>query len=218
MSVVEGLRKHYGEFLIDIPLMEIPDVGLSALIGPSGSGKTTLFRILLGLEECKPFSWHFGGQNLATLPIRERRLGVVFQNYELFPHMTVIQNVAFAAECRGRLPSEWKIDFEMMAQRLGILSLRDRNVGQLSGGEKQRVALIRALIGVPRFLFLDEPFSALDPQSREEARGLVRTLLLERNVPALIVTHDEVDLTLVTGKTFWIENGKLLEHRPGIRE
>lgn len=213
MSVIEGLRKEYGDFVIEVPRMEIPDQGISALVGPSGSGKTTLFRILLGLEGEIPFSWKFGADDLAKLPVQARRLGVVFQSYELFPHMTVFGNVQFAAECRGRAKSEWEADLGQIAVRLGMAKLIHRAVGNLSGGERQRVALMRALIGEPRFLLLDEPFSALDPQMRADARALVRSVLLDRQVPALLVTHDEGDLSLVTGKTFWIENGRILDRK-----
>lgn len=210
MSVIEGLRKDFGDFVVEVPHWEIPDNGLSALVGPSGSGKTTLFRILLGLEPAAKFRWLFGNEDLAALPVPERKLGIVFQNYELFPHMTVKENVAFAAECRRRAASDWTADFIDMSQRLGITKLQDKSVLQLSGGERQRVALVRALIGKPRFLFLDEPFSALDPNVRTEARLLVKELLQERQVPGLLVTHDEGDLHLVSGKTFWIENGRLV--------
>ena len=213
MSVVEGLRKEYGGFVIEIPRMEIPDQGVSALVGRSGSGKTTLFRILLGLEGDIQFSWKFGAEDLAKVPASARRLGVVFQNYELFPHLTVFGNVRFAAECRGRDRNEWESDFDQIAARLGMSKLIHREVGKLSGGERQRAALMRALIGQPRFLLLDEPFSALDPQLREEARALVKSVLLERQVPALLVTHDEGDLSLVNGKTFWIENGRILDRK-----
>src|ERR1044072_1169533 len=97
MSLVENLIKDYGDFKVDIPRWEIPDRGVTALWGPSGAGKTSVFRVLIGLEECPGLKWTFGGEDLATLPVPQRRLGVLFQSLELFPHMTAQENIEFAA-------------------------------------------------------------------------------------------------------------------------
>src|SRR5690606_35874023 len=105
MSLVEGLIRDYGDFKIEIPRWEIPDLGVTALWGPSGSGKTSVFRLLIGLEPCPTLAWTFAGEDLAKLSPPARRLGVVFQNLELFPHMTAEENVLFAARARG-IPSK----------------------------------------------------------------------------------------------------------------
>ena len=105
MSIVENLVKDYGSFYLEIPSWEILDQGVTVLWGPSGAGKTSVFRLLLGLEEIKtPFTWKFGDLDLAQLPVGERRLGVVFQSYEMFPHMSGFENIQFAAQCRKLEP------------------------------------------------------------------------------------------------------------------
>ena len=207
MSLISGLVKDYGDFKLNIPKWELPDQGVSALVGPSGSGKTTCFRLLLGLEDCQGLAWEFRGEDLCKVLVPERRLGVVFQTYDLFPHMTTEQNILFAARSRGVKEAEKKL-IELCDQ-LQIVSLQKKPVTQLSGGEQQRVALARALIGEPRFLFLDEPFSALDTDLKNDARKLVRRVIDEHNIPTLLITHDQDDVKYLASSVFQIHSGQL---------
>lgn len=207
MSVVENLIKDYGDFRISIPFWEIPDQGITALWGPSGSGKTSVFRLLIGLEPCPGLIWKFADLDLASLDPSERRLGVVFQNLELFPHMTAAENILFAAHARGVGAREARERMKDLAEELRITSILHRKALVLSGGEAQRVALARAVVGQPRFLFLDEPFSSLDAQMREEARTLVARVVKRLAIPTLLVTHDEADLKALADSVVKIKDG-----------
>ena len=188
--MVENLHVKYDNFEIYIPFWEFPDMGVTALWGESGSGKTSLLRVLVGLEPCPHLRWEFKGENLAKLRVEQRNLGVVFQSYELFPHMTARENILFAARARGVVRPE--IDRFIDALHLG--RVLHTKASQLSGGEKQRVALARALIGGPRALLLDEPFSCLDSSMREESRRLVRDVMKGLDIPTLLITHDLEDI------------------------
>lgn len=211
MSVVERLNKKYeGGFEIQIPRWEIRDEGVTALWGPSGSGKTSVFRLLLGLESCPGLQWRWGEEDLALVPTPQRKLGVVFQTLDLFPHMTARQNIFFPVKARSIAKNQAQARFEKLNQVLHLQSFLDRRAELLSGGEKQRVALSRALMSFPRMLFLDEPFSALDESLRAEARSYLKQLLNETRTPALLITHDERDLEVLAQKVTKIEKGRLL--------
>lgn len=211
MSLVEGLVRSYGDFTIDIPRWEIADSGVTALWGPSGAGKTTVFRILIGLETCPGLHWRFGDVDLASLPIPERRLGVVFQSLELFPHLSARENIWFAARARGLSGAAVEARFDRLVEDLRMSSFLARRASVLSGGEAQRVALARALIGEPRFLFLDEPFSSMDAELRGDARALVRRTLEHFGVPTLLITHDESDLRDLARDVVRIRDGRLVD-------
>jgi len=208
MSKISGIKYSVGDFHLNVDEWVVPEKGITGLIGVSGSGKSTLFRILMGLEPCKGFSWQQEGVDLATRPMGERRLGVVFQNYELFPHMTAFENVQFAAEARGLSKAEQASESTRLLKRLGLEAAQHRKARILSGGEKQRVALARALVARPRVLLLDEPFSALDQALRAEARKLVAELVSEFDVPAILITHDSMDLAEAKA-VFSLKNGKI---------
>ncbi len=209
MSLVENLRHDYGDFNLDIPAWEILDQGTTALCGPSGSGKTSIFRVLLGLEKCPSFSWTHKDEDLAKLKAPDRRLGVVFQSFDLFPHMSARENILFAARAR-KVPND-RTDKRLkeLIQVLDMNSFQDRPAALLSGGEKQRTALARAIIGEPRVLLLDEPFSALDPHLRSESRKWVLNLIKTENIPTLLVTHDREDVKALANKVSYIENGRI---------
>ena len=151
MSLIENLTRDYGDFKIEIPNWELADKGITVLWGPSGAGKTSVFRLLIGLEPCPRLKWNFQGMNLAEVPITKRRLGVVFQNYELFPHMSAKENILFAAEARNIENSEEKL--KDLVNSLQLQDCINTKSSKLSGGEQQRTALARALIGEPRFYF-----------------------------------------------------------------
>lgn len=208
MSLVKNLRADYGDFHIDIPSWEILDNGVTALWGPSGAGKTSVFRLLLGLDRAQPgFTWDFRGTDLAGMSTPERRLGVVFQSLELFPHMTARQNILFAAEARGL--GDVSAHLNALVDRLSLSGFLERRASVLSGGERQRVALARALIGKPRLLFLDEPFSALDADLRAGARALVKSAIEAEGLPTVLITHDRTDLDVLATKVSEIRNGRI---------
>ena len=210
MSRVEGLIRDYDGFKVDIPEWEIADSGVTALWGPSGSGKTSVFRLLLGVEPCPTLRWWFGNEDLALMSPPDRRIGVVFQSLELFPHMTAEENILFAARARSMPMEDARNTMNDLAEVLRLTAILTRKAAVLSGGEAQRVALARAVIAHPRFLFLDEPFSSLDSELRDEARTLVRKLIEKLKIPTLLVTHDQKDLEALAQHIVRIKNGKLL--------
>ena len=212
MSFVENLIYKYDDIKIQIPKWQIPDQPVTVLWGPSGSGKTTLLRILMGLENASPgMKWVFKGQDLAPMKAPERRLGVVFQTLELFPHMSARKNILFAAQARKISENDFQIKLKKYVDLLQMGPFLDRSVQILSGGEKQRVALVRALIGNPRILLLDEPFSSLDESLREESRNLLRKVIQEENIPVLMVTHDRQDVEKLADKVSKFEKVTIQE-------
>ncbi len=213
MSLVENLRFNYEGFSIDIPQWEILDEGVTVLWGPSGAGKTSIFRLLLGLEGSVHFKWNCQGVDLARLKPPDRKLGVVFQSLDLFPHMTAVQNILFAAEARKLNPAKAQEKLQEFSTHLKIQDLLQRPAAVLSGGEKQRVAIARALMGEPRILFLDEPFSALDQDLRQESRALIKSVIEKHRIPTLMVTHDQKDVDFLANKISILREGRIIEEK-----
>ena len=168
MSLVKNLFYKAGDFKLNIPEWRFPDKGITALTGASGSGKTTVLKILCGLTSCPPLLWEFKGQNLANFSPPERKIGMCFQDLRLFPHWTARENILFALKARGSSFKEKKKDLEEIIDFLDLGKSIDLSIDHLSGGEKQRTALARALITQPEILFLDEPFSYLDEKARKK--------------------------------------------------
>lgn len=195
MSIVENLEIKREDFSMTVDKWQIRDEGIHILSGASGAGKTTILRALMGLEKVNNgFSWNFLGENLAMLPIEKKRLGVVFQTWDLFPHMTAWENVEFAARARGLDEATLRSRWEWMQEALNMKPFLSTRADLLSGGEKQRTALARALIAKPRILLLDEPFTSLDENLRDLARELLRFVVDADKVPAVLVTHDSKDV------------------------
>lgn len=173
-----------------------------ALFSPSGSGKTTLLRWIAGVADGPARGKAFlGGEALDVLPPERRELGVVFQDYALFPRLSALENVAFGLEMRGASATERKARSLEWMKELGIAERAEVPAGFLSGGEKQRVALARALVWNPKALLLDEPFAALDLAHRKKAREAVKTLLEKTRVPTLFITHDPEDVARLATRT-----------------
>lgn len=214
MSRIRDLKIKFKDFQLDIPEWEIADQGITLLWGPSGSGKTTVFRSLIGLEPCRQMQWDFQGEDLNRLPVGRRNLGVVFQNYELFPHLTAAQNIEFAGRAKGLKSKDLANDAAQLREQLGLQACWQTLAAQLSGGEQQRVALARALLGQPRCLLLDEPFAALDPELRLQARHLLRAVIDRRRIPALLISHDVEDRDGLADHVVKIASGRLLAPAP----
>ena len=172
--------------------LEIAPNRLTALVGPSGSGKTTFLRLVSGLEDPTSGRVFLGGRDVTDLSTRERRVGVVFQGYALFKHMTVADNIKFGPRMLN-LPGDPDARVRDLLELVELPHVAKRYPGQLSGGQKQRVALARALAAEPRVLLLDEPFSALDPEVRAALRAGLRDVLRRAGVTAVMVSHDQAE-------------------------
>lgn len=213
MSLIKNLNLRFesDHFDLIIDELEIPDRGVTAFWGASGSGKTTLFKTLIGLYQPKDWSWIYKDIALHALSLSERRLGVVFQNYELFPHLTAAENIQLVIQARANKENLSKVmqQCELFKMRLHLESCWNTKAEKISGGEKQRVSLLRALLSQPRLLLLDEPFSALDPHLRKEARLLVKSVLEECNLPVYLITHDEADVEALAQTRIELEKGRI---------
>jgi ABC-type Fe3+/spermidine/putrescine transport system ATPase subunit len=180
------------------------------LLGASGSGKSTLLRIIAGLEDAESGFISFNGVNLTSTPPHLRDFGLVFQDYALFPHLNVDDNVAFGLKMR-RLPQD-EIQ-ERVASALEMVNLsgfENRQVTDLSGGEQQRVALARALAIRPRLLMFDEPLGALDRTLREDLLNELRRILQHTNIPAIYVTHDQEEAFAIADRVLILHNGQIV--------
>jgi sulfate transport system ATP-binding protein len=211
MSIdVVGVSKSFGEHpvLRDVTL-RIPEGELVALLGPSGCGKTTLLRIVAGLETPDAGEVLHRGEDVSSRPARERNVGVVFQHYALFRHMTVEENVAFALRVRRRPRAEIGSRVADLLRLVQLEGFRSRYPHQLSGGQRQRIALARALATEPRILLLDEPFGALDARVRDELRRWLRRLHDELHVTSVFVTHDQEEAFEVADRVVLMNAGRI---------
>lgn len=161
-----------------------------SIVGSSGSGKSTILKILSGLMENFEGRLYYDGTDVTKVPMRERKFIMMFQDFQLFPHMTVFDNVAFGLKMERREKSEIKKEVETYLELVELSEHRNKYPGELSGGQKQRVALIRALVVKPRLLLLDEPFSNLDKRLRETLRESTFALIKKLHIPTVFVTHD----------------------------
>ena len=182
---------------------------LVALLGPSGCGKTTALRILAGLDEATSGTVSVGGQNVSNVPANKRDMGMVFQAYSLFPHLTVLDNVAFGLKMRGKAKSDRTSRAADMLDLVGLSAHKHKYASELSGGQQQRVALARALAIQPRVLLLDEPLSALDAKVRSQLRDEIRRVQLEVGTTTLFVTHDQEEALAVADRVGVMSQGKL---------
>jgi putative spermidine/putrescine transport system ATP-binding protein len=212
---MQGLSRHYGSVvaLDDLDLTVQPGE-LIALLGPSGCGKTTTLRLLAGLEDADAGSISVGGKDITRLPASKRDMGMVFQAYSLFPHMTVKQNVGFGLRLRGVSATERDRRALEMLELVELSSQADRYPSQISGGQQQRVALARALAIEPQVLLLDEPLSALDAKVRAQLRDQIRRIQLEIGITTLFVTHDQEEALAIADRVGVMRAGRLEQLAP----
>jgi sulfate transport system ATP-binding protein len=207
---VEHVTKAFGEFAaLDDVSLTIPEGALVALLGPSGSGKTTLLRVIAGLEQPKQGRVLLGDNDITHAPIQSRGIGFVFQDYALFDHMTVADNVAFGLAVRRTPAAEITARVRELLARVQLSDLTERYPNQLSGGQRQRVALARALAPRPRVLLLDEPFGALDARVRAELRSWLRRLHDDLHITSVFVTHDQEEALEVADELVLLDHGRI---------
>jgi sulfate/thiosulfate transport system ATP-binding protein len=220
---VENISKCFGNFqAVDRATLEIGQGSLIALLGPSGSGKSTLLRLMAGLETPDEGRLWLAGRDATRQTVRERNIGFVFQNYALFKHLTIGQNIAFGLEIRSISGSKVKKKVAELLDLIQLSGLGDRYPAQLSGGQRQRVALARALAIEPKILLLDEPFGALDAKVRKDLRAWLRQLHDRSHVTTVFVTHDRSDAMAVADKIAIMNKGYIeqvgtpseIYHRP----
>ena len=204
------VTKRFGDFVaLDNVSVTIAEGSLTALLGPSGSGKSTLLRVIAGLEEPDAGQVLLGDDDVTQRPARARGVGMVFQHYAAFKHMTVWDNVAFGLTIRKRPKAEIRQRVHELLELVQLEGLSKRYPAQLSGGQRQRMALARALAVEPQVLLLDEPFGALDARVRKELREWLRRLHDEVHVTTIIVTHDQEEAMEVAGQIVVLNDGRV---------
>ncbi len=209
---VEHLSKAYGPVrAVDDVTLEVPEGATLALLGPSGCGKSTLLRLVAGLERPDAGRVRMGGADVTARPPQRRDLGMVFQDFALFPHLSVADNVAFGLVERGWEPPRRRERVAEMLDLVGLGGLGQRRVTELSGGQQQRVALARAVAPGPGLLLLDEPLSNLDEALRAELRDEVARILEGLGAEAVYVTHDQVEAFAVADAVAVMRSGRIVQ-------
>ncbi|MFJ6846518.1 ABC transporter ATP-binding protein [Streptomyces griseoluteus] len=199
-----------GTFRLDVSLRAAPG-DVVALLGPNGAGKTTALRALAGLVPLAEGHLRLDGTALERVPPERRPVGVVFQDYLLFPHLTALDNVAFGPRCHGTGKAEARAQAAAWLERMGLADHAGAKPRRLSGGQAQRVALARALATRPRLLLLDEPLAALDARTRLEVRSQLRRHLAEFEAVAVLVTHDPLDAMVLADRLVVVEHGRVVQ-------
>ncbi len=222
---MRGLTKAYpgGVTAVDDLDLTIADGEFFALLGPSGCGKTTLLRTIAGLERATSGTLLLGGRDVTTAAPGKRDVAMVFQDYALFPHMNVTDNIAYPLRIQKVALVERRRKAHETADGLGLAELMDRRPGQLSGGQQQRVALARAIAYRPQVFLFDEPLSNLDARLRLEARTFLKRLQSELGVTTVFVTHDQAEALAMADRMAVMESGRIRQvgtpsdifHRPG---
>ena len=209
---VAGVSKGFGAVpvLDNVSAAFAPGM-LTSLLGPSGSGKTTLLRIIAGFETPDRGSVRIGGETVTDTPVWRRQIGMVFQSYALFPHMTVLQNVLFGLHRRGVRGGAAVARARESLELVRLGGFEARRPAQLSGGQQQRVALARAIVTGPRVLLLDEPLSALDRRLRQEMQVELRRIQRTLNLTTIFVTHDQEEALTLSDTVAILDHGRIVQ-------
>jgi multiple sugar transport system ATP-binding protein len=208
--LLSGIQKRFGATQVIHGLdLHIDDGEFVALVGPSGCGKSTLLRMIAGLEAVSHGSIHIGGRDVTELDPKDRDIAMVFQNYALYPHMTVAANMGFSLEHRGRPRAEIAERVRTAAEILGLAQLLDRHPRQLSGGQRQRVAMGRAIVRDPQVFLFDEPLSNLDAKLRIVMRAEIKSLHQRLKTTTVYVTHDQVEAMTMADRIVVLNAGRV---------
>lgn len=209
---LDGISKQFGETVALQPVtLEVPAGQLLSLLGPSGCGKTTTLRLIAGFEYPNTGRIRISGKDITQLPPNRRGLGMVFQNYSLFPHLSVAENIAFGLKMAGVPRQSASASVQKMLDMIQLPGYGDRRISQLSGGQQQRIALARALITNPSILLLDEPLGALDKNLREGMQFELRKLQRELGITTVLVTHDQEEALTMSDCVVVMERGSILQ-------
>lgn len=207
---VKSLNKSFGkENILNNISFDLPSAKMLALLGASGCGKSTILRIIAGLENPDSGDVLFDGQSVLKTPVQARGVGFVFQNYALFPHMTVFDNIAFPLSIKKTPKHAQRARVDELLALCQIGHLADKYPHQISGGQAQRVALARALASSPRILLLDEPFSALDTDVRHHLRSALKDIQRATHISAILVTHDKDEAFFLADKIVLMKQGRV---------
>jgi ABC-type Fe3+/spermidine/putrescine transport system ATPase subunit len=212
LEVRDLCKKYEGKPLLDGVNFTLDDGETLCLIGSSGSGKSTLLRIIAGIESADSGSVCWQGEDLTHIPSYKRNFGLMFQDYALFPHLTVAENVAFGLRMRHNRREEIERKVQTALQRVNMTSFYHRRVTDLSGGEQQRIALARTLAPEPGLMMLDEPLAALDRNLRFELQEELRALLHETGIPTIYVTHDQEEAALLGDHLALLHEGRIVQY------
>ncbi len=212
---LQGLAKNFGQVEALKPLdLDISSGELVAFLGPSGCGKTTTLLLIAGIYKASAGGIRFDGEPVDSLHPSKRDIGMVFQSYALYPHLSLFENIAFPLRLRRIPRDELKARVTQAADQLQIGEVMHRRPGQVSGGQQQRAALARALVKEPRMLLLDEPLSNLDAQVRLQARSEIRRLQQELGITSILVTHDQSEALAMADRIAVFRAGELLQFAP----
>ena len=213
--VLKGIMKRFGSVVAVEPTdLTFPHGELTALLGPSGCGKTTLLRMIAGLEAPTLGTLHLGDRPITALPAHKRKFGMVFQNFALFPHLNVRDNVAYSLHISGVARTEAAERANKLLDLVQLSAFGDRRIGALSGGQRQRVAIARALAQEPEVFLLDEPMSALDAKLREEMQVELRLLQQRLGITTVVVTHDQREAMTMADTIVVMSNGRVEQKGP----
>ena len=208
---LDHITKQYDDGFValkDINL-ELESGKFYSLLGPSGSGKTTILRIIAGFTEASAGKVYFDGQDITNLDASKRHINTVFQNYALFPHLNVYENVAFALKLRRRPESEIREKVKDALHTVSLDGYANREISELSGGQQQRVAIARAIINEPKVLLLDECLSALDKRLRKEMQFELRAIQKKLGITFIFVTHDQEEALAMSDEIFVLNDGEI---------
>lgn len=220
---IEGAKKVYGDVtVIENLSLTVPDGALFTLLGPSGCGKTTLLRMIAGFNSIEGGDFYFGDNRINNMEPSKRNIGMVFQNYAIFPHLRVRDNVAFGLKQKKATKEKVVAETDKYLKLMQIDEYRDRKPDQLSGGQQQRVALARALAVNPDVLLMDEPLSNLDAKLRVDMRQAIREIQREVGITTVYVTHDQEEAMAISDSIAVMNQGRIqqvgrpkeLYHRP----
>ncbi|MCQ0091991.1 ABC transporter ATP-binding protein [Roseovarius sp. M141] len=210
--IIDGVTKKFGTITaVENVNLTFTEGEMICFLGPSGCGKTTLLRMIAGLEEPTTGSISMNGRDLTQVPVHQREIGMVFQSFALFPHLTVGENITYSMRIRGHSRSEREDRARELLDMMHLPGMADRRISQLSGGQRQRVAIARALALNPQIFLLDEPMSALDANLREAMQIELRKLQQDLGITTVVVTHDQTEAMTMADTIVVMGKAKVLQ-------